>query len=109
MSTIENFLELDMRVGTVIKAQPFPEARKSAIKLQIDFGDLGIKNSSAQITHRYNSDNLVGRQVVAIVNLPPKRIARFKSEVLVMGGVLGQEDVVLLTTDTAVPNGTKVS
>lgn len=109
MSTIENFLELDMRVGTVIKAQPFPEARKPAIKLEIDFGDLGIKNSSAQITKRYNSDNLVGRQVVAIVNLPARRIAGFKSEVLVIGGVLGQEDVVLLTTDTAVPNGTKVS
>ncbi|MBP3950790.1 chaperone CsaA [Bacillus suaedae] len=109
MSTIENFLELDMRVGTVIKAQPFPEAKKPAIKLQIDFGNLGIKNSSAQITYRYNPDNLVGRQVVAIVNLPPRRIAGFKSEVLVMGGVLGQEDVVLLTTDTAVPNGTKVS
>lgn len=109
MATIDDFMELDIRVGTVVEAEPFPEAKKPAIKLKIDFGELGIKQSSAQITNRYEPEQLLNRQVVAVVNFPAMRIAGFKSEVLVLGGVQETDDVVLLRPDEQVNNGTKVS
>jgi tRNA-binding protein len=109
MATIGDFHALDLRVGTVISAEPFPEAKKPAIKMEIDFGPLGVKRTSAQVTKRYAPDGLVGRQVVAVVNFPPRRIAGFLSEVLVLGGVPEEDDVVLLRPDNAVPNGTTIA
>ncbi|HLR09358.1 MAG TPA: chaperone CsaA [Bacillota bacterium] len=110
MATMDDFMKLDMRIGTVIKADPFPEARKPAIKLEIDFGkEIGIKQSSAQITRRYEPDDLIGRQVVGVVNFPPMRIAGYKSEVLVIGGIPEEGDVVLLKPDEPVENGTSIS
>ncbi|SHE51394.1 tRNA-binding protein [Seinonella peptonophila] len=109
MATIDDFLTLDIRVGSVIKAEPFPDARKPAIKLEIDFGAIGIKRSSAQITKRYTPEQLIGRQVVAVVNLPPRRIAGFQSEVLILGGVPSEGDVVLLAPDQPIENGTPIA
>ncbi len=101
----------EMTVGTVVDARPFPEARKPAIQLRIDFGPLGIKASSAQLTRRYTPQALLGRQVIAATNLPPRRIAGFVSEVLVLGAVPDGEpgDVVLLALDAKVPNGTRIA
>lgn len=109
MPTPEEFFAIDMRVGTVLSAEPFPEARKPSIKLAIDFGpELGVKRSSAQLTKRYTPESLVGRQVIAAVNLGERRIAGFKSEVLVLGGMPDPTDVVLLRIDQPVENGTRI-
>ncbi|MCK8451606.1 chaperone CsaA [Bacillus safensis] len=109
MADIEQFLALDIRVGTIIEAEFFAEARVPALKLKIDFGEeVGLKQSSAQLTKRYTAESLIGRQIVAVVNFPPRRIAGFKSEVLVLGGMPSKEDVVLLATDEPVEKGTKI-
>ena len=108
-ATIEDFDRLDIRVGTVVDAQPFPEARKPSIRLWVDFGgNLGVKRSSAQITVHYAPDRLIGRQVVAVVNFPPRRIAGFESEVLVLGVPDENGAVVLLKPDLRVPDGGKM-
>jgi tRNA-binding protein len=107
--TWADFEKVDMRVGRVLQAEPFPEARDPAIKMRIDFGPLGVKQTSAQVTLHYTPDQLVGRLVVAVVNFPPKRIAGFRSEVLVLGGVPGPGDVVLLAPDLEVPLGTRIA
>lgn len=109
MATIEDFNQLDIRVGTIVTALPFPEARIPAIKMHIDFGELGMKTTSAQVTKRYAPEDLIGRQVVGIVNFPPRRVAGFVSEVLILGGVPHSGDVVLLSLDDTVPNGTVIA
>jgi len=109
MATVEDFLTLDIRIGTVVAAEPFPEARKPAIKMRIDFGpELGVKRSSAQLTVHYTPSQLVGRQVIAVVNFPLRRIAGFESEVLVLGAMPSEREVILLAVDRAVPNGTRI-
>ena len=107
--SFEDFEKVDVRVGRVVEAEPFPEARQPAIKLTVDFGpDLGQKRTSAQLTDHYTPDALPGRQVVAVVNFPPKRIAGFKSEVLVLGVPDEDGAVVLLRPDQEVPAGGKM-
>lgn len=106
--TFEDFTKVDLRVGTIIEVNDFPNAKKPAYQLTIDFGDLGIKKSSAQITTQYKKDDLVNRQIVAIVNFPKKQIADFMSECLVMGAVK-ENDVFLLHPETKVKNGMVVS
>lgn len=106
--TWADFEKIDIRVGTVVDVQAFEKAKKAAFKLTIDFGELGIKRSSAQITALYETDVLVGKQVIAIVNFPPKQIANFISECLVLGVYNEQNDVVLLQAERAVPNGSKI-
>ncbi len=109
MATAEEFFAIDMRVGTVLRAEPFPAARKPSIKLLIDFGpELGEKRSSAQLTVHYTPESLVGRQVIAAVNLGERRIAGFVSEVLVLGAMPSPTDVVLLAVDHPVANGTRI-
>jgi tRNA-binding protein len=107
--TWDDFEKIDISVGTVLEAAPFPEVRKPAYKLQIDFGaELGIRKSSAQITAHYQPEDLVGKQVVAVVNFPPKQIANFFSECLVLGIYDDQKEVVLLQPGKSVSNGSKI-
>ena len=105
----EQFLAVDIRIGTVLSAQEFPEARKPAFKLVIDFGlAIGIKKSSAQITDRYRIEDLPGRQVAAVVNFPPRQIGKFMSEVLTLGFGDDQGAVILFAPDRTVPNGSRL-
>ncbi|RKQ95164.1 tRNA-binding protein [Maricaulis maris] len=109
MASIEDFLKLDIRIGTVVQAEPFPEARKPAIRLWIDFGgELGTKKSSAQITAHYTPDALIGRQVLAVVNFPPRQIGPMRSEVLTLGVSDGTGEIVLMAPDQPVPDGSRL-
>jgi tRNA-binding protein len=109
MATADDFFAIDIRVGTVLEAEHFAEARKPSIKLLIDFGsEIGQKRSSAQLTVHYTPEQLVGRQVVAAVNLGTRRIAGFVSEVLVLGGMPTETEVVLLAVERPVANGTRI-
>ena len=102
----ETFLKVDIRVGTVLRAEPFPEARKPALKLWIDFGaDIGERKTSAQITDHYTPEDLIGRQVMGVVNFPSRQIGPFMSEVLVLGVADAEGAIVLLAPDQNVPNG----
>ena len=108
-ATIEDFLKLDIRIGTIVRAADFPEARRPAIQLWIDFGaELGEKKSSAQITAHYTVESLVGKQVLAVVNFPPRQIGPMRSEVLTLGVSDGKGEIVLMTPDQAVPNGSRL-
>tara|TARA_B100001057_G_C22128130_1_gene673438 strand:- start:136 stop:474 length:339 start_codon:yes stop_codon:yes gene_type:complete len=105
----DNFLTLDIRCGTIVVARPFPEARKPAVKLEIDFGtSVGRRKSSAQIVTHYQLDTLVGKQVLAVVNFPPRQIGPFMSEVLVLGLTDEDGEVVLVVPDNPVPDGAKL-
>lgn len=108
MATFDDFMKLEIRVGTILEAKIFEKAKKPAYQLQIDFGkEIGIKKSSAQITEIYRQEDLIGKQVLAVVNFPPKQIADFISEVLVLG-TYSQGGVVLITPDKAVENGDRL-
>jgi tRNA-binding protein len=104
--SFDDFLKVDIRKGTVVDAQPFPEARKPAIKLWVDYGpEIGVKKSSAQITVHYAPEELIGKEVLAVVNFPPRQIGKFMSEALVLGLPDEAGEVVLIAPDKAVPNG----
>ena len=104
----EDFEKIDIRVGTIREVNDFPKAKKPAYQLIIDFGELGIKKSSAQITHLYKKEEIVGQQVIAVVNFPPRQIANFLSECLVLGVYTDKKEVVLLTPQQKVKNGWKI-
>lgn len=108
MATIEDFLKLDIRVGRILSVGDFPEARKPAYKIKIDFGALGTKQTSAQITGLYKKDDLIGKQVVAVVNFPPKQIGGFVSEVLILGA-LDEKGVILLQPEREAALGDKIA
>ena len=105
----EDFVRVDIRVGTIVAAEPYPEARRPAYKLQVDFGpEIGVKRTSAQLTVHYRIEELLGRQVAAVVNFPPKQIGKFLSEILVLGFPDTEGAVVLIAPDKPVPNGGKL-
>lgn len=107
--TFDDFMKVDIRVGTVVRAEPFPEARKPAIKLWVDYGEeIGIKKSSAQITVHYDSETLVGKKVMGVVNFPPRQIGPFMSEALVLGFHDTAEAIVLAVPDIDTPNGARL-
>ncbi|MEM5799431.1 MAG: tRNA-binding protein [Candidatus Aenigmatarchaeota archaeon] len=108
MATIEDFQKIDIRVGRIIDVQDFPEAKKPSYKLKIDFGQLGIKYSSAQITKLYKKEDLIGKQIIAVVNFPPKQIANFISEVLVLGVDDNNGNIVLLIPEREAKIGTRM-
>jgi tRNA-binding protein len=104
-----DFEKIEMCIGTILEVADFPEAQKPAYQITIDFGsEIGIKKSSAQITKRYQKENLIGKQIVAVVNFPKKQIGKFRSECLILGSVGNQNDVVLLTSDMKVANGLRI-
>jgi len=104
--TYDDFRRVDIRVGTIVAAEPFPEARRPSVKLSVDFGpEIGLRRSSAQIVKHYRIEHLVGRQVAAVVNFPRKQIGKFMSEVLVLGFPDGEGEVVMIGPDKSVPNG----
>ena len=107
--TLDDFLKVEMRVGTILRIGDFPKARKPAYQMWIDFGELGIKQSSAQITTLYKKEDLVKRQVIAVVNFPPRQIADFLSEVLVLGVVSAEGEVTLLQPERPVQNGLRIA
>ena len=106
--TYEDFEKVEIRVGKIIKTDDFPKARKPAYKLWIDFGDLGVKKSSAQITKLYQKEELINKSILAVTNFPPRQIANFMSEVLVLGVVLDDGEVVLIQPDREVPLGKRI-
>lgn len=110
MQTIDytDFQKIDLRVGTIVKAEPFEKTRQPAYKIWVDLGEIGIKKSSAQITHLYLPEELLGKQVVCVCNFKPKQIADFMSEILVTGFDDGQDQVILATCDKSVPNGSRL-
>ena len=109
MITIENFKKVELRIGTIIKVEKFPEANTPAYKLEIDFGGFGIRKSSAQVMDHYTSDELINKQVIAVVNFAPKKIASFVSEVLILGANGKDDGIILLSLDKPMPNGSKIS
>lgn len=106
--TWDDFEKIDIRVGTIMEVTDFPKAKKPAYQITVDFGELGIKKTSAQITALYDRESLIGKQVVAVVNFPPKQIANFFSECLIMGVYTDKKDVVLLQPERKVENGWKI-
>lgn len=106
--SFDDFQKVDIRVATITRAEPFPEARKPAIKLWLDLGDLGERKSSAQITRHYRPDDLIGTQVLCVVNFPPRQIGPVRSEVLVLGVPDPEGEVVLIRPDQSVPNGARM-
>ncbi|MEM4270583.1 MAG: tRNA-binding protein [Candidatus Pacearchaeota archaeon] len=109
MISWRDFEKMEMRVGTILEVKDFPEAKNPSYKLKIDFGKFGIKQSSAQITKLYKKEDLIGKQVIAVTNFPPKQIANFMSECLVLGVILDNEEVVLLQPERSVKNGLRVA
>lgn len=109
MATIQDFQKIEMHAGTVLEAEDFPEAKNPSYRLKVDFGKLGIKKTSAQITKLYKKEDLIGKQIIAVTNFPPRQIANFISEVLILGVVLENGEVVLLKPERNVQNGYKIA